>query len=86
MSRLNVTVRMQGGPRDGNTLDLDAVVLGARSLYLSAPNAPGTYWRAAGLTPLVLEFLPAPGGQFTEAPVELLPLTRYPTTEVLACQ
>jgi hypothetical protein len=86
VTRLNVTVRMVGGPRDGNTLDLDAHVLGARSLYLSAPNAPGTYWRAAGLTPLVLEFLPAPGGEFTEAPVELQPSGKYPATEVLACQ
>jgi hypothetical protein len=77
---------MQGGPRDGNTLDLDAYVIAHRALYLSAPNAPGTYWRPAGLTPLVLEFLPAPGGQFTEAPVELLPVTRHPAVEVFACQ
>jgi hypothetical protein len=71
MSRLNVTVRMVGGPRDGDTLDLDPYVLGTRPLYLSAPNAPGTYWRSAGLGPLVLEFLPAPGGRYVEAPVEL---------------
>lgn len=77
-----VLVRMLGGPRDGDQMELDAAVLGRLNIYLSAPNAPGTYWRPAGLGPLVLEFLPAPGGHFTEPPVELKPFMR----ELALCQ
>jgi hypothetical protein len=79
--KIPVTVRLVGGPRDGDTIELEAHLVGVKSAYLTSHNAPGVYWRAAGLGPLVLEFLPAPGGQFTEAPVMLV----KHTTELVLC-
>lgn len=80
MSAPRIAVRCQGGPRDGDTIDVPAPALSA-PLYLSAPNAPGSYWRAPGLAPLVLTFYPAPGGQFVAEP-EVLPFAR----ELTLCQ
>lgn len=61
-----------GGPREGHTIDVEPALL-IGNLYLSAADASGFYWRAAGLTPLVMDWKRAPGDKFLAAPETVHP-------------
>jgi hypothetical protein len=67
---MSVALRCVGGPRDGNTVNVEPMML-VQNFYLTDDSGPGFYWRTAGLTPLTLTFLPAPGGRFV-GPIETI--------------
>jgi hypothetical protein len=75
MTLPHVDCAVVGGPRDGDRIHLPAHALALQHCYLSGATAPGVYWRAAGLGPLVLTFLPAPGGQFLGPPEVVEPVS-----------